>query len=150
MLMSACPEPCRNAIVPHLYVEEAAAAIDFYERAFGAEELFRVARSDGSIVHAKLSVCGSTFMIGEADDRLYGEPRRIGRCTAGLHVFSDDNETLFRRVVSAGSEPIQPPTDMFDGASSASVRDPFGHVWVLVTWTEDLTPEENEYAVARS
>ena len=83
-------------------------------------------------------------MLGDPDDRLYGEPRRLGRCTAGLHIFSADNDQLFKRAVGAGAEAIQPPTEMFYGASSASVRDPFGHVWVILTWEEDLAPAEME------
>jgi PhnB protein len=138
------PRRYRDAIVPHIYVEGAARAIEFYGRALGAVELFRVARADGSILHAELSICESVLMIGDPDGRLYDEPRRLGRCTAGLHVFSEDNRALFGRAIDAGAEAIEPPTDLFYGASSASVRDPFGHVWVLLTWNEDLSPAEIE------
>jgi PhnB protein len=138
------PHRYRNAIVPHIYVDGAADAIVFYRQAFGAVELFRITRQDGKILHAELSICGSVVMIGDPDDRLYGEPRALGRSSAGLHVFLDDNEALLRRAADAGAEVIQPPTDMFYGASSASVRDPFGHVWVLLVWKEDLEPAEME------
>ena len=138
------PERYWNAIVPHIYVEGASNAIAFYGRAFGALELFRFSRPDGSILHAEISIGGSVVMIGDPDDRLYGEPRKLGRCTAGLHIFTDDNETLLRRAVRAGAEELQPATRMFYGASSASLRDPFGHVWVLLTWMEDLEPAEME------
>jgi PhnB protein len=138
------PKRYRNAVVPHIYVDGAASGIDFYKRAFGAVELFRIAHPDGKILHAELSICGSVIMIGDPDHRLYEEPRALGRCAAGLHIFTDDNEALLRRAVEAGGEEIQPPTDMFYGASSASVRDPFGHVWVLLTWKEDLEPAEME------
>ena len=138
------PERYRNAIVPHMYVDGAANGIAFYQRAFGAVELFRMVRGDGKILHAELSIAGSVFMIGDPDDRLYAEPRALGRCTASLHIFSDDNAALQRRAVEAGAKEIQPPTAMFYGANSASVRDPFGHVWVLLSWTEDLDPAEME------
>jgi PhnB protein len=138
------PERYRNAIVPHIYINGASDGIAFYKRAFAAEELFRIARPDGRIVHAELSISESVFMIGDPDDRLYAEPRAIGRCTASLHIFTDDNAALLQRAVDAGAENIQPPTDMFYGASSASVRDPFGHVWVLLSWKEDLSPAEME------
>jgi PhnB protein len=95
-------------------------------------------------LHAELSIAGSVVMIGDPDDRLYGEPRVLGGCTAGLHIFVDDNAALLRRAVDAGAEEIQPPTDMFYGANSASVRDPFGHVWVLLSWQNDLDPAEME------
>jgi PhnB protein len=142
--MTQRPERYRDAIVPHIYVEGAAAAIAFYERAFGAVELFRIAHPDGRILHAELAICGAVIMIGDPDGKLYGEPRALGRCAAGLHVFVDDNEALWRRAVAAGAEEIQPPTQMFYGANSASLRDPFGHVWVLLTWQHDLAPAEME------
>ena len=138
------PERYRNSIVPHIYVDGASDGIAFYKRAFAAEELFRIAHSNGRIVHAELSICGSVFMIGDPDDRLYGDPRAIGRCSASLHIFTPDNAGLLRRAIEAGAQEIQPPTDMFYGANSASLRDPFGHVWVLLTWTEDLEPAEME------
>lgn len=138
------PERYRNAIVPHIYVDGASDGIAFYQRAFGAIELFRIAHPNGKILHAEISICGSVIMIGDPDDQLYGEPRAVGRCTAGLHIFADDNEALMRRAVDAGAEQIQSPTEMFYGASSASVRDSFGHVWVILTWKEDLEPAEME------
>ena len=138
------PVRYRHAVVPHIYVDGASDGIAFYARAFGAVELFRVTRPDGRILHAEISLCGSVVMIGDPDDKLYAEPRALGRCTAGLHIFPDDNGALLRRAVEAGAEEIQAPTDLFYGASSASVRDPFGHVWVLLTWKEDLEPAEIE------
>lgn len=104
----------------HIYVDGAADGIAFYKRAFGAEELFRIARPNGKLLHAELSICGSVIMIGDPDKKLYDEPRALGRCSAGLHLFLDDNKTLLRRAVDAGAEEIQPPTDMFYGANSAS------------------------------
>jgi PhnB protein len=105
------PERYLNAIVPHSYVEGAANGIAFYKRAFGAVELFRIAHSNGRILHAEISICGSLVTIGDPDDRLYSEPGALGRCTAGLHIFLDANETLMRRAVEAGAEEIQPPTE---------------------------------------
>jgi PhnB protein len=142
--MSERPARYRNAVVPHIYVDGASEGIAFYKRAFGAVELLRITRPNGKILHAEISICGSVVMIGDPDNRLYAEPRALGRCTAGLHVFPDDNAALLRRAVEAGAEEIQPPTDLFYGASSASVRDPFGHVWILLTWKEDLEPAEME------
>ena len=138
------PARYRDAIVPHIYIEGAAEGIAFYQRAFGAEELLRIAGPDGRILHAELSICGSTVMLGDPDEELYAEPKALGRTSAGLHVFVDDNAALLRRAVAAGAREVQPPTDMFYGASSASLKDPFGHVWVLLTWKEDLTPAEME------
>jgi PhnB protein len=138
------PERYRNAVVPHIYVEGSSAAIEFYERSFGAVELFRVAHPDGRILHSELSIEGSVVMIGDPGASVYGEPRTLGGCTAGLHLFVDDNANLLARAVEAGAEQIQPPTDMFYGANSACLRDPFGHVWVLLSWKEDLATAEME------
>jgi PhnB protein len=142
--MTVRPDRYRNAVVPHIYIEGASDAIAFYKRAFGAEELLRIAGPDGKILHAEISIGGSVLMLGDPDDKLYGEPRQLGRCTAGLHIFTDDNAALQRRAVEAGAEEVQKPTEMFYGANSASVRDPYGHVWVMLTWKQDLSPAEME------
>jgi PhnB protein len=142
--MVKSPARYKNAIVPHIYVDGTSEGIAFYKRALGAEELFRIAKPDGKILHAELSICGSTVMIGDPDGKLYSGPKSLGRTTAGLHIFVDDIDTPLRRAVRAGCEEIQPPTKMFYGADSASMRDPFGHVWVLLSWKKDLGPDEIE------
>jgi PhnB protein len=142
--MAMRPARYRNAIVPHIYIEGAAKAIEFYQRAFGAVEVMRIAQPNGKILHAEIMIGDSVVMLGDPDERLYAQPSKLGRCTAGLHIFVDDNAALMRRAASAGAESVQPPTDMFYGANSASVRDPFGHVWVLLSWKEDLDPAEME------
>jgi PhnB protein len=142
--MTLRPGRYRNAVVPHIYIDGAAAAIEFYQQAFGAIELFRIAQPSGKILHAEIAIAGSIIMLGDPDERLYAEPRKLGRCTAGLHIFADDNAALMQRAVKMGAELIQAPTEMFYGANSASVRDPFGHIWVLLSWKEDLEPAEME------
>lgn len=142
----ATPRPQRyhDAVVPHIYIGGAAKGIAFYKEAFGAEELFRIARPDGKILHAELSILGSVVMLGDPDGKLYAEPKALGRTTAGLHLFVDDNAAILKRAVAAGAREVQAPTEMFYGASSASLQDPFGHVWVLLTWKEDISPAEME------
>lgn len=141
----ARPARYRNAIVAHIYVDGAADAIKFYEEAFGAKEIFRISDKGGRIVHGEISICGSVIMIGDpGNPRIYGDPQKLGACTAGLHIFTDDNAALLSRATRAGCEEIQPITDMFYGARSGSVRDPFGHVWVLLTWLEELDAAEIE------
>jgi len=142
--MTKRPDRYRNVVIPHIYIDGASNGIDFYTRAFNAVQLFRIERPDGKILHAEIAICGSVVMIGDPDKRLYDEPLVLGRTTAGLHILVDDNVTLQQQAIAAGCEPIQSPTEMFYGANSASVRDPFGHIWVLLTWKEDLKPEEME------
>jgi PhnB protein len=139
------PDRYHDAVVPHIYVAGASDAIAFYKKAFGAQELFRVAGKDGKIVHGEVAICGSVFMIGDpGTSGLYGDPRKLGGCTAGLHVMVDDNEALLRRATAAGAEEVQAVTDMFYGASAGSVRDPFGHVWVLLSWKDNPDAAEIE------
>jgi len=143
--MSAKPIPDGyHSVTPYLIVSGAAQALNYYKTAFGAKERMRFAGPDGKIGHAEIEIGGSVIMLGDPDHRLYDEPKALGSCTAGLHIFSDDNAAMTKRAVDAGCELVQPPTDMFYGASSASVRDPFGHVWVLLTWKEDLEPAAME------
>ncbi len=143
--MAEVPARYSYAIVPHIYVDGAAAGMEFYKRAFGAVELFRIVRADGTIRHAEMSICGSVIMMGDPDDGgLYADSRALGRCTAGLHIMVDEDAALLRRAVAAGAQEIQPPTEVFYGASAASLRGPFGHVWVLLTWKEDLEFIETE------
>jgi PhnB protein len=145
VLMDKRPDRYRNAVVAHIYVDGAADAIDFYEKAFGAKELFRVVGKNGKIVHGEIAICGSVVMIGDpGDSNLYGEPRKLGGCTAGFHIMVNDNEALLHRAIAAGAKQVQPVTDMFYGASAGSVRDPYGHVWVLLAWKEDPDAAEIE------
>ncbi|WP_028805663.1 VOC family protein [Streptomyces sp. 142MFCol3.1] len=142
MSVSAVPETYRNAVISHIMIDGAAAAIDFYTRAFGAEELFRLDGPDGRIVHAEVRIEGSTIMLGDAEGPLFRAPTAVGGTTVGLHVFVDDVDALAHRAAAAGAELVQPPTDQFHGDRTTILRDPFGHVWVFLTHMEDLTPDE--------
>ncbi|MFD5125935.1 VOC family protein [Streptomyces sp. NPDC058385] len=142
MPTSPVPEAYRNAVVAHIVIDGAAAAIDFYAEAFGAVELFRIDGPDGRVVHAEVSVAGSTIMLGDAQGPLFRAPTAAGGTTVGLHVFVDDVDALARLAVAAGAELLQSPADQFHGDRTAIVRDPFGHVWVFLTHLEDLTPDE--------
>ena len=142
--MTMRPARYTNVAIPHIYIEGAPRAVEFYAKAFGAEEIFRITAPNGRVIHSELRICDATIMLGDPDGNLYAEPRRLGACMAGLHLIVDDNAAVLANAVAAGCEMIQSPTDMFYGANSASVRDPFGHVWVLLTWREDLPPTEME------
>ncbi|MET8806290.1 VOC family protein [Streptomyces sp. NPDC004546] len=142
MTTTAVPEIYRNAVVAHIMVDGAADAIDFYARAFGAEELFRLDAPDGRIVHAEVRIQGSTIMLGDAEGSLFRAPTAIGGTTVGLHVFVEDVDAVARRAAAAGAEVLQPPADQFHGDRTTMVKDPYGHVWIFLTHLEDLTPDE--------
>ncbi|MGW7090658.1 VOC family protein [Streptomyces sp. NPDC054874] len=142
MTETAIPETYRNAVVAHIMVDGAANAIDFYTRAFGAEELFRLGGPDGRIVHAEVEIQGSTIMLGDAEGPLFSAPTAVGGTTVGLHVFIDDVDALARQATAAGAELLQPPADQFHGDRTTMLKDPYGHIWVFLTHLEDLTPDE--------
>ncbi|MBZ4017134.1 VOC family protein [Streptomyces purpurogeneiscleroticus] len=139
--MPAIPGRYRHAVVPHLMIDGAAEAMAFYAAAFGAEEIMRIARPDGRILHAEMRIQDSVLMVGDGDGA-FRTPREAGGTTVGLHVYVDDVDTLYRRAVAAGTESLQPPTDMFYGDRTVMLKDPFGHVWVFLTQVEELSPEE--------
>lgn len=142
MTATTIPETYRNAVVAHIMVDGATNAIDFYTRAFGADELFRLDGPDGRVVHAEVRIQGSTIMLGDAEGPLFSAPTAVGTTTVGLHVFVDDVDALAQRATAAGAELLQPPADQFHGDRTAMLKDPYGHVWIFLTHLEDLTPDE--------
>lgn len=142
MTATTIPETYRNAVVAHIMVDGATNAIDFYTRAFGADELFRLDGPDGRVVHAEVRIQGSTIMLGDAEGPLFSAPTAVGTTTVGLHVFVDDVDALAQRATAAGAELLQPPADQFHGDRTATLKDPYGHVWIFLTHLEDLTPDE--------
>ncbi|MEV0091672.1 VOC family protein [Streptomyces sp. NPDC050738] len=142
MTTTAVPETYRNAVIAHIMIEGARAAIDFYVEAFGAEELFCLNTPDGRILHAEISVRGSTIMLGDAEGPLFSAPTPVGGTNVALHVYVDDVDALTQRAVAAGAELLQAPADQFHGDRTAMLRDPHGHVWIFLTHLEDLTPDE--------
>jgi PhnB protein len=126
-----------------LTVKDGTAAIDFYQRAFGARELMRANGPDGRLMHAEIQVGDSRIMLGEENrDMQCLSPATVGHSTGSLYVYLPDVDTAFTRAVGAGAKVVMPVTDMFWGDRFASVEDPSGHRWGLATHMEDPTPEE--------
>ncbi|GAA2261781.1 VOC family protein [Streptomyces atrovirens] len=142
------PDRYRHAVVPHIMVDDAAAAIDFYRRAFGAHEDFRIDAPGGGILHAEITVGRSVLMLGdasvdEAEAGSFAAPAALGGGTSvTLHVFVPDVDSLAERAEAAGAEILQPPTDMFHGDRTVILKDPSGHMWVFLTHLEDVSEEE--------
>lgn len=135
------PDRYRYAAIPHIMIDKAGAAIDFYVAAFGAEEIMRIAYPDGRILHAELRIGESVVMVGDADG-MFVSPPVAGGTTVGLHVYVEDVDAMHRRAVAAGATSLQPPTDMFYGDRTTMLRDPFGHIWVFLTHVHDLPVHE--------
>lgn len=142
------PDRYRFAVIPHIMVDDAAAAIDFYQRAFGAREDFRIGAPGGGILHAEITIGRSTLMLGdasvsEAEAASFAAPTSLGGGTSvTLHVFVPDVDSLAESAEAAGAEIIQPPKNMFHGDRTVILKDPSGHIWVFLTHVEDVSQEE--------
>ena len=139
------PDDLAERFVPYLMIDGAAGAIDFYVRAFGATERYRMAMPDGKIGHADLLVHGAPMYLADAPDDMPGtaaNPKRLGGTTVLLHQYVEDVDAVFARAVEAGATAVREPEDQFYGDRSAVVEDPFGHQWSIHTHIRDMTPEE--------
>lgn len=132
-----------HEVFAYLRVHDAAAAIDFYQRAFGAQEMFRLTEPSGRIGHAELRIGPAMLMLSDEypEYQLHG-PRTLGGTTFSIHLHVDDADQLMARAVSAGATLLRPLKDQFYGERSGSVRDPFGHEWLLGHEIEKVSPEE--------
>lgn len=139
------PEGFRT-VTPSLIVDDAAAAIDFYVRAFDAQELGRFPAPDGKIMHAELQIGDSRFMLNDEFPEMgcNRSPRTLGSSTASIHLYVPDADAVFERAVAAGATVTMPLMDAFWGDRYGRLTDPFGHDWAIATHQEDLSPEEME------
>lgn len=140
--VQSTPERYRTAVLPHIMVSDAAAAITFYQQAFGAVEEFRLAAPQGGVLHAEIRVGEAVLMLGDTSEGPFVAPSTLGGTSVALHVFVPDVDALARTAVAAGAELIHEPADQFHGDRTAILRDPFGHLWVFLTHLEELPEEE--------
>jgi PhnB protein len=129
-------------VTPSIRCRNATAALEYYAKAFGAHELFRLPMPDGSIGHAEIRIGNSIIMISDefADWGVFG-PETLKGCTGGLMIYSENCDAAVDRAIAAGGTLLRPVVDQFYGDRSGTVRDPFGHEWTISTHIEDLTPE---------
>ena len=133
-----------HSITPYLVVRNASKAIDFYKKAFNAEERVRMESPDGkSITHAELKIGDSVFMLTEESDVMKCQsPESIGGSPISLYVYVKDVDTTFNQAVSVGSTILDPISDKFYGDRSGYLKDPFGHLWSIATHKKDLSLDE--------
>jgi len=133
-----------HTLTPHLVVKGAGKAIDFYKKAFSAEEIRRVPGPDGkSIMHAELKIGNSRLMLVDEFPEMNARgPESIGGSPVTIHMFVEDADAVFNQAVNAGAQVRMPLADMFWGDRYGVLADPFGHLWSVATHKEDLTPEE--------
>jgi len=132
-----------HTVTPHLTMKNAGEAIEFYRKAFGAEEVARMPGPGGSVMHAEIRIGDSPIMLNdEFPEHGARGPKTIGGTPVSIHLYVNDVDALFDRAVKAGAKVTMPIADMFWGDRFGKLEDPFGHQWSLATHKEDVTPEE--------
>jgi PhnB protein len=128
---------------PYLAVHDAARAIEFYRRAFGATELLRLTDAQGKIGHAEIAIGEAHILLSdEYPDRGMSAPPALGGSPVSLLVYVDDVDQVVHQAAAAGAKVLTPVADRFYGDRNAKLEDPFGHVWMIATHKEDVSPDE--------
>jgi len=134
-----------HSVTPYLIIKGAADAIEFYQKAFGATELFRFPAPDGKIGHAEIKIGDSPIMLADEFAEMgYKGPRALGGSPVSLMIYLEDVDTVFNRAVEAGASVKEAVQDKFYGDRTGTLTDPFGHVWHVSTHKEDVSMEEME------
>jgi PhnB protein len=137
-----------HSITQYLIVDGAAQALEYYKKAFGAIELFRM-EHDGKIAHAEMKIGDSPFMLSDEHPEMgFRGPKALGGSPVGLMIYVDDSDTIFKQAIDAGGEVQKAMQDQFYGDRSGTLKDPFGHIWTVATHKEDVSPEEIDRRLA--
>jgi PhnB protein len=138
-----------EGVTPYLICKNAESAIDFYKRAFGAEELFRIG-GGGVIGHAEMKIGDAIFMLAdEFPDMGAVSPDTVGGTPVTLMVYVEDVDAFTAKALAEGLKVMRPVKDQFYGDRSGQFKDPFGHIWTFATHKEDVSTEEmNKRAAA--
>ena len=142
--MAVTPIPPDYAgVTSYLIVRGAAKAIDFYKRAFGATELFRMPMPGDRIGHAEIRIGSGVVMLAdEMPEMGHKGPQAFGGTPVSLMFYVTDVDAAFAKALAAGATVAKPLQDQFYGDRSGTLTDPFGHVWTIATHVEDVSPEE--------
>ena len=147
------PIEVQPSLSPHLIVDGAAAAIDFYVNAFNAVELGRVPGSDGRLIHAAVQINGSTVLLNDDFPEMRGgksmTPTALGGTPVTIHLTVVDVNARFQQAIDAGATVIRPLEDQFWGDRYGVLRDPFGHHWSMGQPVREVSREEIQRAVSQ-
>ena len=139
-----------HTVTPHLVCDGAAAAIEFYKKAFGAIEVARMPGPNGTVMHAQLRIGDSPVMLGEEMPSCHAfGPRTLKGTPVTLHLYVNDCDAFFARAEAAGAKATMAPSDQFWGDRYGVLQDPWGHQWSVATHVRDVSPEEMTEAVKR-
>jgi PhnB protein len=147
------PIEVQPAVLPHLVVDDAAAAIDFYVKAFGAVERGRVPGPDGKLIHAAVDVNGSTVMLNDDFPEMSGgksmTPNALGGTPVTIHLVVTDVDKKFQQAIDAGATVVMPVEDQFWGDRYGVLQDPFGHQWSMGQPVREVSMEEIQEAIGQ-
>jgi PhnB protein len=132
-----------HTVTPYLAVEDAAEAIEYYTKAFGAKERVRMDTPDGKIGHAELEIGDSLVMLSDPFPQASTRPpKELGGTSASVFMYVEDVDAVVKQAVDAGATVTMEIADQFWGDRFGSVQDPFGHLWSIATHVEDVSPED--------
>ena len=135
--------PGFHTLTPHLIVRNAAQAIEFYQKAFGAELLGKMLTPDGKVMHAALKVGDSMLMLNDEFPEMGAlSPASSGGSGVTIHIYLENVDAAFSRAISAGAEVKMPLMDQFWGDRYGVVADPYGHQWSMATHVRDMSHDE--------
>jgi PhnB protein len=132
-----------HSVTPYLIVKGAAQAIAFYEKAFGAQELYRMQAPDGRVGHAEMRIGDSRIMLADEHPEVDARsPQTVGGTPVTIHLYVEDVDATVARAAAAGARITRAVADQFYGDRMGVLTDPFGHVWSVGTHKEDVSEEE--------
>jgi PhnB protein len=132
-----------HTATPHLIVNDGAGAIEFYKKAFGAEELMRFPGAGGKIGHAEIQIGDSRIMLADECPEMGGRSARtLGGTPVSIMLYVNDVDAVYKRAIAAGAKELRAVRDQFYGDRSGCLTDPFGHQWTISTHKEDLSFEQ--------
>ncbi|MBY5991657.1 VOC family protein [Ferrimonas balearica] len=135
--------PTGNQLNPYLVVQDAKAAMAFYESVFGATTTMTMAMPDGKVGHAEMVIGDSALMLADEFPEMgFKAPGAYGGTPVSFCLYVADVDKVFARAIDAGAKEVRAVTDQFYGDRAGTLVDPFGHVWTLATHQEDLTEAE--------
>ena len=138
-----------QSATPYLGIRDAARAIEWYQRALGATEQYRLTEPDGRVGHAELRIGDSTFYLADEFPEIDAVgPQTRGGCSVILSLYVEDVDSLYAQATAEGAEVIFPLATQFYGDRGARIRDPFGHLWIIASHVEDVDDEELQRRMA--
>jgi len=137
-----------RTVAPYLAIKNAAGALEFYKKAFGAIETYKLIIPDGRVGHAEIRLGDSLIMLSDEFPEFGSKaPETLGGSPVSIHLYVEDVDAFVKRALAAGARELKPIANQFYGDRSGQLEDPYGHLWWVATHKEDVAPEEMQKRV---